>query len=255
MADPPWLAKCLENISKIPNGKACSEQHCRDVANYGYAVCNCQTPYNNGCPTPPTPGCCSYTASSPVFVVGKPNACYCCCGMFGSPTAVDVGSGARPLEEIAVGDSIRAALDPGLEDWALVPARFSSGTGAGGPGLEIRFGDPHELETVVADPDQLFLVEDGRLKRASRLVAGQDRLTRPDGSRVGILDLNAVDQVGPRHRIATSDGPAVDWAGHLIVVNGIVCGDYALQIADLEAANPAMIAEAEGPPAPTCEGD
>jgi hypothetical protein len=250
MADPPWYAQCLDNISKIPGGVPCPQDRCFHVNSYVHAVCNCQPPYSNGCTDPPTPGCCAYSASSPIFVVSNEGSCYCCCGMMGTSTEVDVGGqDAAPVHEIAVGDVVRTALDPGLEEWALVPARFSSGTGAGGPGVEIRFGDPHELETVVADKDQLFLVEDGRLKRASRLVAGRDKLTRPDGSRVAILDLAALDQAGPRHRIATSDGPAADWAGHLIVVNGVVCGDYALQLADLEAERPEMMAEGHaGPP-------
>jgi hypothetical protein len=244
MASPPWNAECLDNIAKI-GGIPCPEDRCVDTSGYLHRLCNCLPPYSNGCSDPPTPGCCTYTYASPIPVLGPEGMCYCCCGTIHFAAAVQVGEGrATPAHEIAVGDVVRTALDPKLQHWALVPARFSSGTGAGasGPGLEIRFGDPHELETVLADADQLFLV-DGRLKRASRLVAGQDRLTRPDGSQVEILELDAVDELGPRHRIATSEEPATDWAGHLIVVNGVVCGDYSLQLADLDADAPEMMAE------------
>ena len=239
----PGYAQCLENISRIPGGKVCSMEYCYDASNFVYTVCHCQPPYMNGCTgNPPPPGCCAYTDASPIFIL-RADPCYCCCGMIGSST-VDVGAGeARRLDEIAVGDAVRAALDPALEHWALVPARFSAGAGSAGPGLQIRFGDPHELETVAAEADQLFLVENGRLKRASRLVAGQDRLTRPDGSHADILDLTALAELGPRHRIATSDGPATDCSAHLIVVNGLVCGDYALQLADLETSRPELMAE------------
>jgi hypothetical protein len=243
MTDPPWLVKCRENIAKIPGGKMCHNQQCQEVLSYIGAVCTCQPPYQNGCPDPPTPDCCSYGPSSPIYVFSSKGGCYCCCGYSVHNTNVAVGKGgARPIEEIEVGDTVHAALDPQLKNWGLLPARFSSGTGAGSDGIEVGFGDAGVLETLVASPDQLFLVKGGRLKRASRLVAGKDSLTRGDGSVAPVRKLKAVKSTGPQHRIATSDGPATDWAGHLIVVNGVVCGDYALQVADLDSARPEMMA-------------
>ena len=240
MSDPPWYTQCLDNIAKL-GGTLCPADFCYDAGDYLYHICNCVPPYSNGCPDPPTPDCCAYGPTSPIWVSG-PDPCYCCCITSDSAVpVVSVEGEARPIGEIAVGDAVRAALDPGLKDWALVPARFSSGTGEGGPAMVLRFGDPHELETIVASPDQLFLVG-GKLKPASRLQVGKDRLTRPDGGTVDLLAADEIPAGGPQHRIATSTGPEADWAGHLIVVNGVVCGDYALQLADLETARPDMLA-------------
>ena len=242
MADPPGYQQCLANIEMM-GGVPCSPDICDAASNVIHLICNCLEPYSNGC-RPPTPNCCAFAVSSPIAVLA--NGCYCCCGGMAQTMMVAADEIAvRPIAEFAVGDVLRAALDPELENWALVPAQFSSGTGPGSSctGIEIRFGDPHAIETIVAAPDQLFLVKGGRLKRASRLVAGQDRLTRPDGDCAAIFELSAVETQGSQHRIATSNAPATDWAGHLIVINGVVCGDYALQLADLDAANPAMMAE------------
>ncbi len=244
MADPSWLVKCRENIAKIPGGVMCPDQQCQVVLSYIGAVCTCTPPYQNGCPDPPTPGCCSYGPSSPIFVFSKTGGCYCCCGNSARKTKVAVGKGeARPIEEIEVGDTVHAALDPGLKTWGLFPARFSSGTGGASDldGIEIAFGDSEAPEILVASPEQLFLVKGRRLKRASRLVAARDSLIRGDGSAAPVIALKAGKLTGPQHRIATSDGPATDWAGHLIVVDGVVCGDYALQLADLDAVRPELM--------------
>jgi hypothetical protein len=249
MADPPWLAPCLDNLRKIPGAVLCPQERCAQFSSYLHAICYCQPPYQNGCPDPPTAHCCVYGPGSPIAVYNGQDICYCCCGAGpGGGMAVDVGGGdARAFDEIAIGDTVYAALDPELREWALLPARFSSGTGAAADsnGVEIEFGDDDSPETLVASPDQLFLVQGGRLKRASRLAAGTDSLTRSDRSAAPVRGTRPARLTGPQHRIATSEGPAADWAGHLIVVNGVVCGDYALQLADLEAANPAMMAETE----------
>jgi hypothetical protein len=43
------------------------------------------------------------------------------------------------------------------------------------------------------------------------------------------------------HRIATSTEPATRLAGHLMVANGVVCGDYALQLGNLEQTAPNLL--------------
>lgn len=241
MADPWWLPGCKDNIARIPGAVMCDEQHCNDSSKYVRLVCGCLPPYSNGCPNPPTPGCCAFTASSPILAVG-PSPCYCCCGdnaSSGSTLAIGGGE-SKPLNEIAVGDAVQAALDLDLETWALVAAKFSAGTGIGAPGIEISLGGATPRK-IVADPDQLFLVA-GRLKRASRLVAGVDALTGHDRAAVPVLALAAVTVETPRHRVATSDGPATEVAGHLVIIDEVIGGDYALQLADLDTLNPAVMA-------------
>ena len=87
-----------------------------------------------------------------------------------------------------------------------------------------------------------FLLHDGKLKRASKLVPGKDQLVRPDGTAVPITGMEAHVPTRGVHQIAMSTGPATELAGHLVVANGVVCGDYALELADLEGKLPHALA-------------
>jgi hypothetical protein len=245
--DPWWLQPCKDNIAKIPGAVMCSQDHCTDAQNYSHMICNCQAPYSNGCPDPPTPTCCSYTATSPVFVAGTP-PCYCCCGCLANDTLVAVDSSERKaIQEFVVGDMVYVAMDPELQTWNQIPVQFSAGTGPESVTdmIQIRFGGLGDevLESIIATRTQLFMVEGNKLKRASRLVPQHDRLMRSDGSLVDVVDLTTGRFKGGVHAIATSVLQATQWAGHLMVYNGIVGGDYALQVTDLELANPDLLVE------------
>lgn len=244
MADPWWLPGCLDNLSKIPNAKLCSQNHCDDSQNYWHAVCNCQAPYQNGCQTP-TPNCCSYSATSPIYVIG-PDPCYCCCGCLANDTLVAVDQGdAKAIKEFVVGDMVYVAMDAELKTWSQLPVRFSAGTGpeSSSDMIQVRFGDEDAPEKVVASRNQLFMVEGFKLKRASRLVPKHDKLVRPDGTTAMVHDLTSGRFSGGVHQISTSPKIAIDWSGHLMVANGVVCGDYSLQLTDLDSANPDMLVE------------
>lgn len=239
----PWQQQCLENIAKL-GGTPCDILLCDEVAPYLHAVCNCEPPYTNGCAGTRTPGCCAYGGASPIFVM-RENPCYCCCG--GRPTVQSIATAAdavTPASDVRVGDTVRVALDPGLLVWEDRPVAFSAGVGALSVSdtFRIAFGDPAAPEVTIASPHQLFLVQGGVLKRAARLVPGIDALTRPDGSAASILDMIAGKFTGARHQVALKAGVATDPAGHLIVADGVVSGDYALQLADLDRINPAAMA-------------
>jgi hypothetical protein len=245
MADPWWLPGCKENLAKIPGGVLCTDQHCTDAQNYYHAVCNCQPPYQNGCPTPPTPNCCSYSATSPILVLG-PQPCYCCCGCFANGTLIAVNrDDTRPVQDFLVGDQVRVAMNPQLTEWAQIPVAFSSGTGpeSQSPMIQIRFGDDANPETIIATREQLFLVTGQKLKRASKLVPDVDQLIRADGSAAKVLDMTAGVFTTGVHQIATTTYPTTNMAGHLLVANGVVCGDYSLQVTDLDSAQPQLMAE------------
>lgn len=245
MADPWWLPGCKDNIAKLPNAVLCSEQHCTDAQNYSHAICNCESPYSNGCPNPPTSGCCSYTATSPIYVSG-PTPCYCCCGCLSSETQVNIGgTDTKAIKEFVVGDPVYVAMDASLSEWQQMPVLFSAGTGTDSVSdmIQIRFGAVGSSETVVATRSQLFMVQGGRLKRASTLVPMMDSLVRPDGTQAPVLDLTAGKFTGGVHAIATSVLVTTNIAGHLMIFNGVVGGDYSLQLTDLEKANPDLLVE------------
>jgi hypothetical protein len=149
----------------------------------------------------------------------------------------------KPVHEFSVGDKVLVATKPDLSAWEQVPVAFSAGTGPGSdsPTIHIRYGDPGRPEALIVSAGQLFLVAGGKLKQAARLVAGQDQLVGADGSAVPIVDLIGGIAADTLHRIATSTGPATSLAGHLMLVNGVVCGDYALQLGNLEQAAPDLL--------------
>lgn len=257
MADPPWLPGCLENLVALGvcanptecRKLLCTEQHCTEAQTYTHAVCYCQKPYLNGC-LKPAPNCCSYTAESPIYVAGP--ACYCCCGCFASDTPVaygyDTASGLqnKAIREFVVGDPVYVADGPDLKQWSTRTVQFSSGTGEGGMNtlLKIDFqADGGPVGTLYANRGQLFLMSDGKLKRAARLVPGTDRLTLFDGTPATVLGVTVGRYKKGVHHIATSRDPATSMAGHLIVAEGVVSGDYALQVAHLEMIAPELLVE------------
>lgn len=257
MADPWWLPGCKVNVSKIKGGTMCSDQHCTDAQNQGHMVCYCCDPFQNGCSgqTPPAncgdawpTSCCSYTAESPFIVFMPSGNCYCCCGCLAYDTSITVAAGeSRAIQEIRVGDPIYVAMDAELKTWAQVPIQFSSGTGGDSKSsmIQVSFGDGVKAESVIATRNQLFLLPGGKLKRASTLVPGQDVLVRPDGSHAPVLDLVSGLFNKGVHMISTSTSTTTDLGGHLIVANGVVCGDYSLQLTHLEQAKPELMAGGE----------
>lgn len=77
---------------------------------------------------------------------------------------------------------------------------------------------------------QPFLMKDGTLKQAQKLVPGKDVLLLQDGSTTPIVSLEVGMFEKGVHHIATSAERATSLDGHLLLANGIVVGDYSLQI-------------------------
>lgn len=163
--------------------------------------------------------------------------CHCSCLALGTPVAASLGI-SKPIESFRVGDSVIAA-GSNLQ-WNTVPVRYSSGSSTGiQPGSIFIEYDGGNL---IVTPDHLFLLPDGKLKRAERL-SFSDKLVGADGNPVDIERVSVGTYVGGFHHIATStEDPQNDLTNHLLVTNGIVSADYALQLfyrdADpLEASN------------------
>jgi hypothetical protein len=243
--EPWWLPPCRAAIQQM-GARMCTEVHCTEAEQNNHMICYCQPPFLDGCKKlgHPSEECCSYDATSPVFVSG-PQPCYCCCGCFANETLIAVSTAEfKEIADFLIGDMVWVAMDADLSTWDQVPVAFSAGTGrtAGVNSLiRVRFGDRATPESVYANRDQLFMMADHKLKRAVKLVPGTDMLVRPDGSAVPVLDLSSGQFEKGVHHIATSDTPAQDVSGHLIVANGLVCGDYSLQLRNLEVANPSLM--------------
>jgi hypothetical protein len=240
-----WLDQCKRRIADL-GGVLCAPEMCNEsiIKNYSAALCNCRPPYENGCPpSNPPADCCAYDVASPVPVIAY--SCYCCCGTSILVAAVAMAAGSKAAHEIEVGETVRVALDGALTRWSERAVAFSAGVGAdpANPMIEVDFGDSASPGTILATRNQLFLMPGGVLKRAARLVAGRDMLMRADGGTAAVIALRATQALRGVHQIATSIDPASELAGHLIVLDGIVCGDYALQVNDLDSIRPDLMAQ------------
>lgn len=78
---------------------------------------------------------------------------------------------------------------------------------------------------------QPFLMKDGTLKQAEKLIPGKDVLLHQDGSTSPVISLEAGIYKRGIHHLATSVEKATSLEDHLLLLNGIVIGDYAAQIA------------------------
>lgn len=87
--------------------------------------------------------------------------------------------------------------------------------------------DPNYL---LVTGNQPFLMKDGSLKQAGKLVPGKDVLVRANGNATPIISLDAVMYEKGVHHIATSTEKATSLDEHLLLANGVVMGDYAVQI-------------------------
>lgn len=232
---PSWYQECLNNIAKIPGGTLCSEQHCADARQQNKMICTCQPPYMNGCTGPsPKPGCCSYSASSPVYVWLPGGGCYCCCG--GAMAAMEVAvskNSSIAADQLKKGDTVYAPKDTSLREWVSVPLQFASFNAAteDNPQVNIQLsGGKGKTQTIVAGAKQLMMLPDKKFKEARKLAPGIDQLVNNEGKAADIIAVNTGAYTAFTAYLSTTAAPAANPAGHLLSLNGFITGDYALSL-------------------------
>lgn len=156
-------------------------------------------------------------------------SCKCSCLLYGTPVATPDGE--RKIEEFTVGEQV-LACDTDF-NWSPYDVGFSDGTS--GDVVEALMV---EVDTGVGAPlqvtrDHVFLVAgDGggtQLKRAIDLTV-DDTLFDPEGNPVAIAALDTSPVPGGIWHIATILEQPKSPNGHLLNTQGIVSGDYALQL-------------------------
>ena len=163
--------------------------------------------------------------------------CFCCCACYAWGTPIATPDGEKAIETFERGDQVSvASIDSSggtiKLSWGAKPVEFSDGT----PPLPrseqypymvfVHYGeDKHMICTL----DQLFLLTNGKLKQAANLTIN-DKLVGADGSEVGINAVQLAEYGGGLHHIATSLEFDGNMDGHLLNSNGVVTGDYTLQV-------------------------
>jgi hypothetical protein len=148
------------------------------------------------------------------------------CTAYGTKIATPDGD--KSMETFQTGDPVLVA-DNNL-NWSTGKVVFSAGTGAGSsqPAMVyIHFG---EKGSLIVSPDQLFRIPNGKYKRAARLVPGTDSLVAKDGSPAAICQVAIGHYTGGVHHISNDAEFAGTPDGHLLLAEGVVIGDFTLQI-------------------------
>ncbi len=161
-------------------------------------------------------------------------------GSSGYGTPVLVPGGTRAIQSLAVGDTILAVTayprnGSGLAlQWSPRTLAMSVGVPPAPVGghyptmVRVLYGGARSL---VVSTDQVFLLADGTLTTAVKLTPA-NVLVAVDGSAVPISMISIGSYQDGIHQVATSLAfeREVHPEGHLIGLNGIVAGDYILQI-------------------------
>ncbi len=201
-------------------------------------------------------------------------SCSCYCPGGHAATQVAAPAGSTALRGLAIGDAVLAAHgvgDPaGTIDWRPTTVTFATTTqvapgGAAPLMVNIAFGVDR---AIIVHPGQLMLVAAGRLKRADQLVAGSDTLVDRDGAALTVHAVTPGHYHGEIAYVATGDTDPADWDGtldgHLLALDGVIVGDYLLELmadgdmlarhlaapASAPAINAAMAGSALAPTAP-----
>jgi hypothetical protein len=215
----------------------CSDSYCNSITNFEYDYCNCKGPFSvypyiqNGI--------CMNGIGTLIPIPQE--ACFCCCNACSmiQATIADSENSEKPANVFSVQDSVLVADGPDLKSWSQKVVQFSSGTGDQGPTKlrVIHFGNKIDGADVnsghnflVVTDDKPFLIKDGFVKKASDLIPGEDELIQKDGSTIPIISNEKETINATIHEIATSVSPTTTLAGHLLLLNGVVAGDYALQL-------------------------
>jgi hypothetical protein len=235
----------------------CPDRHCVDYVSTtpaDHALCQCKDMSGQpipGCPLPSAlypekAGVCLNIADTTQFNAKSskacirqggswyPLTCYCCCSCFAYGTLIGVPDGFKAIEKFHIGDRVLTAdLGAGEAlrlDWSPAKVTFSSGTGPDSHQAAMVYIRHGEVGSLVVTPDHLFLMPEGKLKRADRLAPGNDRLITAQGQPVEIHEISIGEYKGGVHHIATDREFKGDLNGHLLISQGVVSGDFSLQV-------------------------
>lgn len=212
---------------------ACSGQHCGQISEQINNNCKQQGWPQNHCVlicNPITGECCN---------------CTCSCLAYGTPVGIPDDQ-TKQIQEFKIGDLVTAYNPDGTS--AYYKVEFSDGTSPSSVQPEmayVTYADEAGAETtIIVTLDHTFLRPDGRLIRASMLVPGMT-LARTQGGEATIRDYRIKGYTGGVWNIATSLGRPDSMDGHLIDTQGLLSGDYALQLfyGDFVATGQALTAE------------
>lgn len=89
-------------------------------------------------------------------------------------------------------------------------------------------------QQIVTSVDQLLLLSTGQLIRAEKLVPGDHHLMDKDGNPVALVQVSLGVFGEPLYRLASNAPYAGVADGHLLLANGVITGDFILNLNEEE---------------------
>jgi len=223
----PTLELCKKNAA-VQGGVLCPDMHCSEqvIKNYTHELCTCSGRFE----IYKINGKCLWEVGSAIPVAA--GNCFCCCGT-GGHTAVSLAEGqAKDIKDLNTGDEIYVATSTELDNWNTRPVQFSSGIGEAVPAIMVIYQRPDgETGTLLASPNQPILLANQKLSFAKDLETDKSYICLHDNTIGKVVFARPSQENSVHHFMATSTEPTVDLNGHLFSCNGVVCADYAVQLA------------------------
>ncbi|MBC9909375.1 hypothetical protein [Chitinophaga varians] len=142
---------------------------------------------------------------------------------------ISIPQGQATVQELQPGSPLHAATLKGDKPvWEPVLVDLYQPSGGGQPRqAHLLFNNNNQMVTSV---DQLLLLRTGQLIRADKLVPGTHQLVDKDGNEVGIAQVSIGTFGEAVYSLASNAPYAGTMDGHLLLANGVITGDYILQL-------------------------
>lgn len=166
-------------------------------------------------------------AGRPVFVEHQGTYCWCKCSCLASSTPVETDNNNwKAIGEVKVGETVLAINSNG--NWEKSNVVYSDGSSM--PEQPYPYAIYVTTEnniTLITTASHLFLMSDGKLKRADK-ISPTDKLLDKSKKPLKITTITSGSYHGPIHHIATTnwDESKLTVDGHLINTSGVISADY-----------------------------
>lgn len=168
---------------------------------------------------------------------------FCCCSNYTTDQLIATPEGVKNVANLLVDEDLidTAKIQKKADGFKLVwepsPITFSQGASVDfhqSKMIKITFETPLKSEqtksSIIVTPDHLFLLPNGKLKRADQLIPSQHLLVDKNTEPIKIYEVEQKDHIASVHHVATGRLFNGKLDNHLILLKGVVTGDFILQI-------------------------
>lgn len=150
-------------------------------------------------------------------------------------TLIAVPNGSKQIHLIKQNEEVLAASAQIIKGklelaWDAIKVSYSADSGSSSRSTLFYLDLATESQRLVCTMDQPFLLANGKYTIATKLVPGQHFLVDKEGNKVRINGITVRQYHGSDHAIATMEARENSPDGHLLLAEGVVVGDFWLQV-------------------------